>query len=298
MPNLNFHHLRLFQAIAHQGSLTKAASQLNLSQSALSVQVQKLEEQLGHRLFERRGKRLLLTEAGRIALDYADTIFQSGREMLSTLQGRKHAMQVLRVGAPTTLSRNFQLEFVRPLIGRPGVELVLRSGTMHELMTQLEAHALDVVLATTAVRRDAGSELHSHLLDQQPVSLVSRPRAVTPPFRFPEDLQHEKVLLPSLASDIRLGFDRVLAQAGIRPAILAEVDDMAMLRLLARESPGVTVVPPIVVKDELEAGVLVELCRIPDVTESFHAIVQKRRFPNSLLTELLLTARWDQGDRR
>lgn len=95
------------------------------------------------------------------------------------------------------------------------------------------------------------------------------------------------MLLPSLDSDIRIAFDRTLALANIRPTILAEVDDMAMLRLLARESRGLTLVPPIVTRDELKAGILVEHCRIPDITESFYAIVRSRRFPNPLLAELL-----------
>jgi LysR family transcriptional activator of nhaA len=92
--------------------------------------------------------------------------------------------------------------------------------------------------------------------------------------------------------DIRVAFDRVLELAGVRPIVLAEVDDMAMLRLLARERDGLTLVPPIVVRDELHAGVLVEHCRIPALTESFYAIIQQRRFPNPLLAELLKT-----GDR-
>ena len=96
------------------------------------------------------------------------------------------------------------------------------------------------------------------------------------------------VLLPSLDSEIRIAFDRVLELAGFKPIILAEVDDMAMLRLLAREREGVTLVPPIVVRDELNTGVLVEYCRIPEVTESFYAIVQRRRFPNQLLADLLI----------
>ncbi len=93
--------------------------------------------------------------------------------------------------------------------------------------------------------------------------------------------------MPSLDSDIRVALERVLELAGIRPTILAEVDDMAMLRLLAREREGVTLVPPIVVRDELETGILVVHCRIPEVTETFYAIVQKRRFPNRLLSDLL-----------
>jgi LysR family transcriptional activator of nhaA len=286
MRDLNFNHLRYFWAVAHEGSLTRAAEHMHLSQSALSVQIQKLEHQIGHKLFERTGRRLELTEAGRITLDYADTVFAAGRELLSTLQGRPAARrQVLRVGALTTLSRNFQLEFLRPLVGRADVELIVRAGVLRDLLAQLESHAIDVVLANSAAPRDASTTLRNHLLAEQPVSLVGRPRATA--FRFPDDLRHEPVLLPGLDSDIRVGFDRLMEQAGIRPTILAEVDDMAMLRLLAREREGVTLVPPIVVRDELESGVLVEHCRIAEVSERFYAIVARRRFPNQLLMALL-----------
>lgn len=288
MGALNYNHLRYFWAVARAGSLTRAAESMNLSQSALSVQIQKLEHQMGHPLFERVGRKLLLTEAGQIALDYADTIFEAGDELMSTLRGRPiTSRQVLRVGALTTLSRNFQLEFLRPLVGRSDVELIVRSGNMRDLFAQLEAHAIDVVLANGAAPRDARSSLQNHLLNQQPVSLVGRPRPTRRKFRFPEDLRNEPVLLPSLDSDIRVAFDRVLELAAVRPAILAEVDDMAMLRLLARERDAMALVPPIVVRDELESGILVEHCRIPEVTESFYAIVQRRRFPNRLLGELL-----------
>ncbi len=289
MPILNYHHLRYFWAIAHEGGVTRAAERLNLSPSALSLQLHTLEQQLGHKLFDRQGKRLILTEAGRIALEHADIMFQAGEELMSTLAGRPTASrQILRVGALTTLSRNFQLEFLRPLIGRSDVELIVRSGVMRDLLAQLEAHALDVVLANSASPRDARTALRSHLLDQQPVSLVGRRKAKAPRFRFPDDLRSVPVLLPSLDSEIRITFDRVLELAGIRPIVLAEVDDMAMLRLLARESEGLALVPPIVVRDELAGGVLVERYRIPDITESFYAIVQKRRFPNQLLGELLM----------
>lgn len=291
MQGLNYNHLRYFWAVAHEGGLTRAAGRLNLSQSALSVQIQKLEHQVGHALFERVGKKLVLTEAGRIALDYADTVFQAGDELMTTLRGQPLASrQVLRVGALTTLSRNFQLEFLRPLVGRPDVELIVRSGNMRDLLAQLEAHAIDVVLANSAAPRDARSSLRNHLLAEQPVSLVGRPRPGQRRFRFPDDLRTEPILLPSLDSDIRVAFDRLLELAGIRPTILAEVDDMAMLRLLAREREGVTLVPPIVVRDELKSRVLVERYRIAEVTETFYAIIQKRRFPNRLLAELLAKA--------
>jgi len=291
MKSMNFNHLRYFWAVAHEGSLTRTAERLNLSQSALSVQIKKLEHQIGHQLFDRVGRRLLLTEAGKIALDYADTVFKAGDELMSTLQGRPmDTRQVLRVGALTTLSRNFQLEFLRPLVGRKDVELIVRSGTMRDLLAQLESHSVDVVLANSPAQRDTRQSIRNHLLNQQRVSLVGRPWQRKRKFKFPDDLRTIPVLLPSLDSGIRVAFDQLLELAGIHPTIVAEVDDMAMLRLLARECAGVTLVPPIVVRDELKAGVLVEHCRIPEMTESFFAIVQARRFPNPLLAGLLANA--------
>jgi len=286
MADLNYHHLRLFWAIAHEGSLTKAAHRLHLSQSALSVQLRKLEDQMGHPLFERRGRGLHLTEAGRMALDCADTIFETGDELLGALAGRPAHRQVLRVGALTTLSRNLQMEFLRPLIARSDVGLVVRSGSLRELSTLLHAQAIDVAITNMALPRDAKTGMHSHILDEQRVSLVGRPIKGRR-FRFPDDLRGTPVILPSHDSEIRVAFDRVLALAEIRPTIVAEVDDMAMLRLLARESAAVTLVPPIVVRDELSRGELVELARVPDVNERFYGIVADRRFPHPLLKELL-----------
>lgn len=287
MAALNYNHLRYFHAVAHAGSLTRAAAQLNLSQSALSTQLKSLEEALGHALFERSHRRLTLTEAGKIALDYADTVFAAGDALVSTLAGRVRLdQQVLRIGALPTLSRNFQAEFIAPLIGRRDIELVMASGTLRELLAQLEAHELDVVLANQPPR-DPAPDIISRRIAQQPVGLVGPPGLIHRPLRFPHDLARLPVLLPARGLDIRTGFDQLLDAAGIQPIIIAEVDDMAMLRLLARSSEALTLVPPIVVKDELAAGVLVEIHTIPGLTEEFHAITQRRRFPNPLLAELL-----------
>lgn len=195
----------------------------------------------------------------------------------------------LRVGAITTLSRNFQLALLRPLVGRNDVHLVVRSGTMRELLAQLEAHTIDLVLSNQSVPRDAATQWQSQLIQQQPVSLVGRPVKQKQKLKFPQDLNGIPIILPSLDSDIRVAFDQLLERAGIRPVIVAEIDDMAMLRLLARESGELTLVPPVVVRDELKSGLLVERCRIHELSESFYAITQSRRFPNPLVKELLAT---------
>lgn len=285
---LNYHHLRYFRAIAKEGSLTKAASHLGVSQSSLSVQLRQLEGHFGQPLFLRESKSLILTEAGKIALDYADLIFQSGEELVSVLQNQPtDRRRVIRIGSVATLSRNFQTSCLQPFIGRNDVELVLRSGSLRELLAQLQAHTLDLVLSNLPVRRDSETEWHSHLLEEQEVALIGRKRRSRKQFLFPEDLEDTPLILPSLDSNIRVAFDLLLEQKGIRPQIAAEVDDMAMLRLLARDGAGLALVPPVVVAGELKRGELVEYYRFAEIRESFYAISPTRQFPNPLVAELI-----------
>ena len=293
MHNLNFHHLHYFRAVAHDGNLTRAAQHLNVSQSAVSVQIQKLEADLGHALFERRGRQLVLTEAGRITLDHADAIFAVRDELVGTLQARGQERIVLRVGSMATLSRNFQLQFLRPLFGRDDVELVVRSGGFADLLRGLEAHRLDVVLANTVPPRDAATPWVTQALAEQAVSLVGHAEHAVGLRSLDDLLRDEPLVLPAADTGIRIAFDALTDRIGVAPRIAAEVDDMAMLRLLARERVGLAVVPTIVVRDELESGELVEIARLPEIAEHFHAITLSRRFPNPLLRELLGRDRWD-----
>lgn len=287
MSEFNYHHLRYFWAVAHDGNLTRTAERLNLSQSAVSVQIKQLEAQLGHALFDRRGRQLVLTEAGRIALDHADTIFAAGRELIGTLQEKGRARQAIRIGALATLSRNFQMEFLRPILNRPDVEVILRSGTSADLLRGLESLNLDVVLINQPPARDAITPFVSHRLSEQPVSLVGTPDLITGNLSLAELLATQPVILPTTDTGIRMGFDAWTDRLGIRLQIAAEVDDMAMMRLLARAGTGLAVLPPIVVQDELTSGRLVEADRLPGIGETFFAVTITRRFPNPILAELL-----------
>jgi LysR family transcriptional activator of nhaA len=289
---LNLHHLRLFRAVANDGTLTGAARRLNISQSALSTQIRTLEAALGHDLFERRGRGLVLTEAGRIALDHAEAIFSTAEDLAATLKETGRARRGLRIGALATLSRNFQMQFLRPLVGRADVEVIVRSGSQEALLRGLDALALDVVLTNLAPARDAASPWLVHRLAEQPVSLVGTParleRAGTR--ALADLLATEPLVLPVSETALRAGFDALTARLGISPAIAAEADDMAMLRLLVREDAGLAVLPPIVVQDELAAGTLTEAARLDGITETFLAVTRQRRFPNPLLAEVLGTA--------
>ena len=287
MSRLNFHHLHYFWAVAKEGNLTRAATRLHVSQSALSAQIRQLEEQLGQQLFTRVGRGLQLTEAGQLALGYADSIFAAGTELMALLHdGRRDERQVIRIGAVATLSRNFQENFMRSLLERDDVELVLQSGNLLDLMARLRVHTLDIVLSNQRVHASTDNPWRCQRIARQPVSLVGKVRPPGMPFRFPQDLSEVPLLLPGRDNDIRAAFDMMCEQRGIRYRIRAEVDDMALMRLLARDSDSVALMPSVVVQDELRTGRLMEYGVVPDLFENFYAISVRRQFEPPLLRAL------------
>lgn len=283
LQRINFHHLHYFWAVATEGNLTRTAAQLRVSQSALSAQIRQLEDQLGTPLFSREGRTLVLTEAGRITLTYAEDIFAAGRELVQTLERGRKTEGLFRAGAVATLSRNFQESFIAPLLAQPHVRLRLEAGRLDDLLARLERHELDVVLSNQPARRS--STLRSRRIARQEVSVVGRPRAKR--FRFPAEIDGAPMILPSADSDIRGEFDALCARAEVRPQVSAEVDDMASMRLLARDTGALALLPSIVVRDELRSGVLAEHWVVPGVFETFYAITADRHFQHPLLRVLL-----------
>lgn len=285
VEQVNFHHLRYFWAVAKEGNLTRTAARLRVAQSALSSQIRQLEAQLGTALFFREGRRLVLTEAGKIVLASAEEIFAAGSQLVSTLErGRQHE-QVLRIGAVATLSRNFQESFVRPLLKRPNVRLYLESGVFAELVLRLESHAVDLVLANRPPGRELAGKLRCRRIARQPVSIVGAKQKKG--FRFPKGIGDTPMIVPGRESEIRSEFDALCEQLGVHVRILAEVDDMATMRLLARDSKALALVPSIVVRDELRDGVLSEHCVVPGLFETFYAITARRKFQHPLLEAVL-----------
>jgi len=290
MPYLNYHHLKYFRAIARQGGLTKAAEHLNVSPSSLSVQLKALEEQLGHPLFLREGKSLLLTDAGKIALSYAESVFKSGDDLLATMRGLStDNKKILRVGAVANLSRNFQLSFLRDLIIQDDVEIIIHSGNFAELLNQLQSLSIDLLLSNQAAPVEINSEWINKLISDQSVSLIGHKQVskYKKKISFPKDIEGLPLVLPGRGCAIRSAIDRIVGEAGVKIKVLAEVDDMAMLRLIVRDSQAFTIVPPVVVIDELKTGELVEIAQIPEIKETFFCITKEQKFPNPVLVDLL-----------
>lgn len=291
LEQLNFRHLFYFWRIAKAGHLTRAAQELHVSQSALSAQLKQLEARLDEPLFEREGRRLVLTDTGQLMLSYAENIFGLGQEMLGRLHGHSEGMIRLRVGSVATLSRNYQENWIRPLLMDPAVTLTLESGLLEGLLERLMQHKLDVVLANEPVPTDPDRPLHCRFLGSQAISLVGPGdpwRGLT--LRVPEDLDGVDLALPGPRHALRAQFDALCLSAGVKPRLRAEVDDMAMLRLIARDSGWLTVLPEVVVQDELRTGSLVKVGESGRLREHFYAITTPRHHQIARLEQLLTSS--------
>ena len=291
LNQLNFHHLFYFWRVAKLGHLTRAAEELHTSQSAVSTQIRQLEERLDENLFAREGRRLTLTDTGQLVLAYADNIFGLGQEMLGRLQGRSAGITRLRVGSVATLSRNYQENWIRPLLADPAVVLTLESGLLEGLIERLIQHQLDVVLANETFPADPDRPLHCRFLGSQSISLVGpASRWTSQSLRIPDDLDGVDIALPGPRHALRAQFDSLCASKGVTPRLRAEVDDMAMLRLIARDSGWLTVLPEVVVQDELRAGTLVIVGHSTALQERFYAITTPHRHHIEVLETLMAHA--------
>lgn len=287
MARLNYHHLYYFWRVASEGNLTRAASALHVSQSALSSQIRQLEESTGTQLFERRGRKLVLTQSGQQVLGYANDIFARGEELESLLrEGLDGGTRQLRIGMSATMSRNFMDGFIAPLLGRAQVRFSLHAMSLDGLLDGLAKHQLDVALTNSRVLGSEQQVWQSQLLARQAVSVVGPPRR-KPRRKFPQGYGRLRWVLPSPNSEMRSAFDAFCTLWQFEPDVHAEADDMAMLRLLARDSGALAVLPPVVVRDEIREGVLTEYMKLPNVFESFYAITIKRSYMPDVLVELL-----------
>lgn len=288
MSRLNYHHLYYFWRVATLGNLTEAARQLHVSQSALSAQIRALEDSMETQLFERSGRRLILTASGQRVLGYANDIFSRGEELESLLRhGIEPEYQQLRIGMLSTMSRNFIEGFIAPLIEQPNVRFSLHARGMANLLNGLSNHQFDLILTNTNVVADGSEQLwQSQLLARQPLAIVG-PRAQQPDGDFPQGYAGKRWVLPAAQTELRAAFDGFCSRWQYEPNVLAEADDMAMLRLLARDSGALTVLPTVVVKDEIAQGTLQAFMTLPNVYENFYAVTVKRQFVPPVLTRLL-----------
>jgi LysR family transcriptional activator of nhaA len=295
VDNLNYQHLRYFWVTAREGNLTRAAKLLRLAPSTVSAQIKSLEDAVGHDLFDRRGRGLVLTERGHVVKEYADDIFALGKELVDAVQsetGPRHAYR-LRVGVGNDLPKLVAWELLSPALRVEGfpVHLIVHEDRADRLVADLAVHHLDLVLADAPVGLSSDVHADSVLLGESGVTLMaSPPLAATVIGGFPDSLNDAPVLLPEVGSAMRGLLEVWFGRRRIRPRIVAEFGDSALLKAFGQEGAGVFPVPT-VVREAVEAQYrVVAIGELEDSWERFYAVAMPARMNNPAVEAVLRAA--------
>ncbi|MFT5049369.1 MAG: LysR family transcriptional activator of nhaA [Chlamydiales bacterium] len=291
---LNYHHLRLFQAVAHDGNLTRASAKLHLRPQTVSTQVRDLEAAIGEPLFRRTGRRLILTDAGQLVLRYADDIFSLGRELQETLRGQPSGRPLkVTIGATDVLPKLIVHRIIEPALKlEQPVQIVCREGGTHELLADLAVHRLDVVLSDAPIPTKGAVRAYNHLLGSCGITFMAS-KALARRLRkgFPASLDGAPVLLPSDDFVVRRDLEWWFESQDVRPSILGEFEDSALLKSFGQAGEGFFAIPS-VIADEVARQYEVEAFgQTEDVSESYYAISVERRVRHPAVVAICEAAR-------
>lgn len=294
MEWLNYHHLLYFWVVAREGSIVKATEVLNLTQPTISAQIQSLEESLGEKLFDRVGRRLILTEAGRTAYRYAEEIFGLGRELRDTLRGRPTGRPSrFRVGVADVVSKLIAYRILRPAfeLAEP-VEIVLREDHPQDLLAQLAVHELDLVIADAPIAAGLKVRAFHHLLGESGVSFFAVPKlAAALKKDFPRSLEGAPVLLPAVATELRRGLDLWLDRLDLRPRVVGEFDDSALMKVFGHAGIGAFPASTVIEKEICEQHGVKVVGRVDEIRERYYAISSERKLTHPAVVAITEGAR-------
>ncbi|MEO0594352.1 MAG: LysR family transcriptional regulator [Myxococcota bacterium] len=293
MDWLNYHHLYYFWVTAQEGGLAAAGRRLRLSHSTIKSQVAQLESYLDTRLFERRGRNLVLTEDGRLALRYADEIFGLGREFLGALRGQGAFVEHrLKIAATHVVPKLLVREIVEPVVRRfPEARIGFFEGLIDDLIAGLATHDFDVVISDTPLPPGSSVRAFNHHVLASPIVWLGGAQLVTPAVRrrFPACLDELPLLLPSRASAMRRTLDDWFAREQLVPSPRYEFDDTALLKVFAEHEHGVFPVP-LAIEANAKKQTRSKRLALLEETVSFYAISPERRVRNPMLLEMLKQA--------
>jgi LysR family transcriptional regulator, transcriptional activator of nhaA len=291
----NFKHLQYFWMVAKSGGLRQASEALHTSQQALSGQIKLLEERLGKPLFQKRGRKLELTEAGRTVFSYADEIFSLGAEMEEALRSDSAAGRAIefRVGVADALPKSIAYRLLEPAVRLPEpVRIVCREWKLDSLMAELATHRLDLVIADSPIPSGLSVKAYNHKLGRSGQSFFAAPKlAERCQGPFPACLDGMPMLVYGEDSDVRKQLDRWLENEHLYPEVVGEFDDSALLSAFGREGRGVFAAPTIL-EQEITAqhGVKV-LGRTSAIRQEYYAISIERRITHPCVLAICDAAR-------
>lgn len=291
---VNFHHLLYFWVVAREGGLVPAGKVLRLSHPTLSAQIHALERHLGEKLFTKVGRKLALTEVGRVVFRYADEIFTLGREMVDTVKGRATGQPLrLNVGVVDLVPKLVVRRLLQPALSLPEpVKVVCYEDSYETLLADLSMHTLDIVIADAPVPTGSSVRAFNHPLGETGVTFFgAKSLASTLKRGFPASLEGAPLLLPLESSALGRALAQWFQRNGVKPKVVGEFEDSALLKVFGADGLGLFPAPA-VVEDEVcrQYGVHV-VGRAPHVKERFYAVSVERRLKNPAVVAITESAR-------
>ena len=280
MEWLNYHHLLYFWTVAREGTIARASEELRLAQPTISGQIRVLEDQLGEKLFQRSGRNLVLTDMGRLVYRYADDIFGLGRELMDTLKDRPTGRPMrFQVGVADEVTKIIAYRLLEPAMRLPQpVHIVCRDGAPERLLTDLATHSLDLVIADTPISPAIKVKAFSHPLGETPVTVFATAKlAASRRKNCPRSLDGAPFLVPTIGKTLRRTLDHYFEQQGLRPRIVAELDDSALLTTFGQAGAGLFVAPTVLEKEVTRQFGVTIVGRLDSVRERYFAISVERR---------------------
>lgn len=290
---MNLKHLRYFWAVAHSGSVASAAKRLHLTPQTVSAQIKLFEDEVGTPLLRPAGRGLELTEAGRIALSYADEMFALGDEMLSSLRAQSgRALPAFRVGISVVVPKSLTRQLLASLKGlSEPVRLICREGQIDWLLGELALHRLDMVLADRPMPAGLSVRCHSHKLGESAIAFLAAPALANRASAFPACLNGAPLLLPGSNATVRREIERWLGEARLSPQVVGEFDDSALMKAFAQAGEGYFPAPAILSEEICTRYGVREVGRVDELREAFWLVSTERHVKHPAVRAVLEAAR-------
>jgi len=285
---INYHHLYYFKTIAEEGSVSKAATRLRLGQPTLSAQLKQFEDALGIKLFEREHKKLIITEQGKIALDYARSIFKIGSEMLEVLNDRiRPTRPAICIAALDSVPKQVVLRIAKAALKITPCHLTLIEGNSDELLRELTSHRADLFLTNFLPTALSTKGLSHRRIAKNRVGIYAHKKYIKLRSGFPKTLEGQPMILPTYDSRMRYDLDHWAAANKISFDTVAESQDIAVKKLMAVEGLGLLPAAPHSVTHQVLGGELFELGKLEGVTEELFLVSASRTIENPISKELM-----------
>jgi len=291
--SLNYQHLKYFWTVSRHGNLTRASAELLLTPQTVSTQIRDLENGLGVELFSRERRRLVLTDIGRVVYHFADEIFNIGREIQDVVRGFPGRPLYLVVGVADVVPKLIAHRLIEPAIQlKEPVRIICREGKTDRLLAELAIHNLDVVLTDMPIPPGVKIHAYNHLLGESTVTFMASDRLAKRHRKgFPKSISGEPILLPAEGTTLRGSLEHWFDSMEIRPKIVGEFEDNALLKAFGQAGVGIFAVPSVINEEVKKQYNVTSIGLAEGITERFYAISLERKVRNPAVATICKSAR-------